>query len=250
MLEYGYNSRDSDLAGIMCKACGQKVNSEEHRTYYCRVTQEGLCAANPNDKHNSQYASRCVDKAKTDLESEGREHECTWLRGLIPLGMLPEINREMPAGRIEGDQDALCDGAEIYSDGTPGKYAQTANLRDVGLGWCIIDAKNEVLLGEYGLLEGEVQTVPRPELRALLSIFTRAPPRAKITIRVDASYLLGLREDPESKARADNGDMWSERWRIIMQNGLRVDIIRIPRSHATDALVEAGVISERDRIGN
>ena len=51
---------------------------------------------------------------------------------------------------------------------------------------------------------GGVQTVPRAELRALLSILERVTPRRMLTVRV----LLGLRGDPAAKAKADNGDMW------------------------------------------
>ena len=53
-----------------------------------------------------------------------------------------------------------------------------------------------------------------------------------------------------SKANSDNGDMWAECWKLILSKKLRIDVIKIPRSHATTAMVEAGIISERDRIGN
>ena len=234
----------------MCKACGQHVDSEEHRTYFCRHTQEELVAAYPEDKHDTEYAKACVRRAQTCLESATRSDECLWLRGLIPHSILPKIDRDTPAGRIEGDPSALQDGATIFSDGTLGKYSQTANLKHRGWGWCIIDDSGTVLLAEYGLLEGDVQTVPRAELRALLSIFDRTPADASINIRVDASYLLGIREDPQAKARADNGDMWSECWRLILQKRLRVNVVKIARSHATPAMVEVGIITDHDRVGN
>ena len=86
------------------------------------------------------------------------------------------------------------------------------------------------------------RTVPRAELRALLAIFNRTPRGASITIRVDASYPLGIREDPQAKARADNGDMWSECWRLILQKQLRVNVVKIARPHATQAMVDVGFI--------
>jgi ribonuclease HI len=163
---------------------------------------------------------------------------------------LPHIDRDTPDGNLEGNLDALCDGAVIFSDGTLGPYSQTANLKHGGWGWCSTDHSGTVLLAEYGLLEGDVQTAPRAELRALLASFNRTPRGASITIRVDASYLLGIREDPQAKARADNGDMWSECWRLILQKQLRVNVVKIARSHATQAMVDVGIISEHDRTGN
>ena len=73
---------------------------------------------------------------------------------------------------------------------------------------------------------------------------------AKITIKVDASYLLGFRCDPEAKCRSDNGEMWLECWRLIISKRIDLSVVKIARSHASDAMVVAGVITERDRIGN
>ena len=93
-------------------------------------------------------------QAQACLESEERSEECLWLRGLVPYSSLPKIDRDTPAGRIEGDPNVLQDGVTIFSDGTLGRYSQTANLKHGGWGWCIIDHSGTVLLAEYGLLEG------------------------------------------------------------------------------------------------
>ena len=92
--------------------------------------------------------------------------------------------------------------------------------------------------------------MPRAELRAVLSILERVPADAKITIKVDASYLLGFRSDPEAKCRSDNGEMWLECWRLIISKRIDLSVVKIARSHASGAMVTAGIISERDRIGN
>ena len=118
-------------------------------------------AAYPGDTHNSDYGKACVGRAHVDLSADGRPKECLWLRGLIPLGALPHIDRDTPDGNLEGNLDALCDGAVIFSDGTLGPYSQTANLKHGGWGWCIIDHSGTVLLAEYGLLEGDVQDRPK-----------------------------------------------------------------------------------------
>ena len=76
------------------------------------------------------------------------------------------------------------------------------------------------------------------------------PSGTSITIRVDASYLLGFRNDPEAKCRSDNGDMWLECWRLILSKRINLSVVKIARSHASDAMVACGIISERDRIGN
>jgi hypothetical protein len=113
-----------------------------------------------------------------------------------------------------------------------------------------LDEESQLIGAIYGTLEGDEQTVPRAELRAVLSILETVPQGAEITIRVDASYLLGFRNDPEAKCRSDNGDMWLECWRLIISKNIDLSVVKIARSHASDAMVQAGIISLRDKIGN
>ena len=111
--------------------------------------------------------------------------------------MLPRLDRQSPKETAIGNATlaAAAWGCEYYSDGTLGKYGKMANLAHGGWGWVILDPDNNPVAGRCGLLEGDVQTVPRAELRALLSILEQAERGSSTTVRVDASYLLGFREN-------------------------------------------------------
>ena len=141
---------------------------------------------------------------------------------------------------------------EFYSDGTLGPFGKFSNLAVGGWGWVVIGPSPTFALlgGEYGTLEGEEQTVPRAELRAVLSILSRVPRGAPITIKVDASYLLGFSGDPDAKCRSDNGDLWLECWKLILGQQIQLNVVKIARSHATDDMVLARTITEEDRVGN
>ena len=67
--------------------------------------------------------------------------------------------------------------------------------------------------------------------------WNRDPRDARITIKVDASYLLGFRADPDAKCRSDNGDLWYECWRLIFSKNIRLNVVKISRSHATEEMV-------------
>ena len=41
-----------------------------------------------------------------------------------------------------------------------------------------------------------------------------------------------------------------EFWTLILSKKLRVYVVKIPRSHATDAMAQANVMTKRDRVGN
>ena len=66
-------------------------------------------------------------------------------------------------------------------------------------------------------------------------------------VRADASYLLGFRDDPMGKVNSDNGDMWAECWKLILSKNIRLDVVKIPRSHATEAM-EKAVEAKRKRV--
>ena len=164
--------------------------------------------------------------------------------------MLPRVDKSAAKTQRMGDIAALMAVTEFFSDGTLGHYAQFANLAVGGWGWCALDSDGQLIGAIYGTLEGDEQTVPRAELRAILSILETVPYGAKIVIRVDASYLLGFRNDPEAKCRSDNGDMWLECWRLIVSKNIDLSVVKIARSHASDAMVQAGIVSLRDKTGN
>ena len=118
---------------------------------------------------------------------------------------------------------------EFYSDGTLGPFGRMANLTQGGWGRVAIDEANVFIGGRWGVLEGDVQTVPRAELRAIPSILTHVAVDAKDMVRLDASYLLGFSDNPETKARPDNGDMRMECWKLILTKRIRIEVVKIPR---------------------
>ena len=102
---------------------------------------------------------------------------------------------------------------------------------------CALDHNDRPIGAEFGTVEGNYQTVPRAELRAVFSIFSRVPCESSITIKVDATYLLGFREDPDNRLKSDNGDFWLECWRLMSSKRIELTIEKIVKSHATDDMV-------------
>ena len=78
----------------------------------------------------------------------------------------------------------------------------------------------------------------------------RSPPGRHITVRVDATYLLVIKDDPQTRIRSDNGDMWVECWRQILSKHLDLKLVKIPRSHATAAMIRLGIMDAHDKLGN
>ena len=96
---------------------------------------------------------RTIQEAKSDIEKG--ENLGLWLRGLIPTGMLPVIDKSILKTRTTGNSEARHTATEFYSDGTLGHYAQFPNLAVGGWGWCALHDDNSVIGAECGTLEGD-----------------------------------------------------------------------------------------------
>ena len=167
LIKLGYKYDDSDVQNTMCSFCGAETDSVHHRTYYCQATHDLLAHGEDGAQHAAPRALRTIEKAKEDIAAG--QHLGLWLRGLIPTDMPPRVDKSVPKSQMTGNIVALTS-TEFYSDGALGHYAQFPNLAVGGWGWCPIDDNNNVVVAECGTLEGDEQTVPRAELRAVLSI--------------------------------------------------------------------------------
>merc|ERR1712185_648637 len=67
LLHAGYTYDDADLPAVMCRLCGDTVDSVEHRTYNCQATQEVLERQLAGDKHHGPWAKGHVRRALRDL---------------------------------------------------------------------------------------------------------------------------------------------------------------------------------------
>ena len=127
-----------------------------------------------------------------------------------------------------GCMETLIKCTEFYSDGTLGPFSGIPNLEVGGWGWGAIDAQGHPIAGVFGTLEGEIQTVPRAELMAVLSILERVPAGIRIVVKVDATYLLGFYADPEDKAKQEKGDLWFECYRLLAEKHINWTSSRFP----------------------
>jgi hypothetical protein len=69
-------------------------------------------------------------------------------------------------------------------------------------------------------------------------------------VRVDATYPLGIEDDPHVRARADNGDLWVQCWKQILSKHLSLKVVKVPRSHESDAMISLGIMDLHDKLGN
>ena len=44
--------------------------------------------------------------------------------------------------------------------------------------------------------------------------------------------------------------MWVECWRLILSKRIQIKVIKIPRSHASDAMINMGIMEAHDKRGN
>ena len=192
---------------------------------------------------------------------EGKdEYPCVWLRGLLPLALLPN-NTPFPAHDIldlvgSPPLDAWPSG-KYYTDGSGGEYSDIPALRRCAFGIAHLKPllppyldPNPVLFGAHGPLPGFTQTVPRSELFAVLVVIQKVAVRSIIVIVSDSAVTVdGFRSGRACCMSSPHSDLWEQVFDLIEQRHLGVTLLWV-KSHWQLSMQDQYPIHPVDLIGN
>ncbi len=229
---------------IGCAVCGRPHDDMKHRVYECNYIDGAI------DHHHA-----VPDDWRNEATSEGTHSDAIfWCRGLPPVkwyrNLIPDAAAEVDETTL-GEHDIA--GGEIYSDGSGGRDTKDVRLRRCGYGYALIldsGGSHELVAGAYGPLPGEVQTVPRAELMAVVSLLRRCRRAFRnIRVHVDCKYVVrGWTGGKDNKPRS-NRDLWDDLWAIVAQVFVRVQLVKV-RPHVTDRHVAEVIATAMDTYGN
>ena len=255
---YWSNSRFAELdpqRSFSCHRCGAECEDDMHLIWECPANQ-GISSP------HIAASDYLLPQARIGAAS----HPCLWLRGLLPMSVLP---CNTPA--VEHDEYSFvgqppCSGAWpaglYYADASGGRFSSLPALRRCGIGVCKL--KDDVIFnndlnhaeqllawGLFAPLPGQVHTVVRGELYAILVIARLVMPNVPLEIASDSKvnidlYLSGY----HSCMSTTNADLWDELFTLIEAKDLDLHL-RWVKGHCVT--VEAAIrygMSIRDIAGN
>ena len=166
--------------------------------------------------------------------------QCFWTRGLLPNDLISLLPVDHPLSHYNPVfythahyrilvKDRWPSGI-YFGDGSGGKFTSHPALRRCGVGICLV-VDEQPVAAAWTPLPGEIQTVGRAELYALLQVVTNASPLAVITFFTDClnirdTYLAG-------PAKSNNADWWHICWEQMYAKQLMVRIVWLP-SHVSN----------------
>ena len=152
---------------------------------------------------------------------------CLWLRGLLPVRYVDVSADWFPDGPqpltfYKQLHESLPSGV-YYTDASGGKYSSVPQLRKIGLGivQMSIDSPFDISFACTCVLPGRIQTIPRGELYAILTVVMRATKGASICILSDSQVNVDLYLAGQAHAITSiNSDLWRLLYLYISMNDL------------------------------
>ena len=182
---------------------------------------------------------------------------CLWTRGIIPANLsLEPLKWECNKPKQDVSfQSTLASShpwcGTMYGDASGGKFSAYRDLRRVGCGLIMLSSDSNALMAAINFnLPGEVQTIPRGELYAIVIGVTLAPENSSIDFVTDnqGNY------DKYNKGRdfavlTANGDLFRQIFIAIQLKNIRLTVRWMP-SHRKDSDELPIGVSKRDVVGN
>jgi len=145
-----------------CPRCGKLEADALHEYWECPA--------------NSNINEAAIHKTQihiTQAHYESVHYPCLWLRGILPQALavpIPPCSDYDKLIHTYSSQPPLATwpGGQYFGDGSGGEYTSHPELRRCGVGLACYDHANQLLFEWKAPLLGEVQTVFRAEMLALL----------------------------------------------------------------------------------
>ena len=220
-----------------CHACHDEAGTLRHALYRCPAMAMEL--------HQRDLGCLAVDGA-----AAVEEHPL-FSRGLVPdLRHLapPAVRRETvvwdsssTTGTLEGH--VYLDGSRINGD--------DFLLARAGWGVAMVSVVGKVAARAWGPYTGIVQCIDAAEVFAgVMALKLGAPP---LVLYSDSSFFVngwGRGKLWCTAAGRSHADVWRQFWRVAEDFGIEaISVVKV-KGHATQAMVDGGVVSEVDRWGN
>ena len=239
-----------------CVRCGAPSEDALHLLWTCPANNSITDKRVANTQHLVRQAVEgCASFA------------CFWLRGLLPRDLVTLNTPYASEAYINYFGGAPDTGSwpsgRYYTDASGGPDSQFAILRRCGVGVAMINldaayftdehanSESPLLWGASAPLPGQLHTVPRAELFAMVLVLSNVVDGATVQIRSDSKVNCDLHRQGASACTVSaNSDLWSEFWTLVRDKEIKVDVIWI-KGHAEDPSVyQQYQVEHEDLVGN
>ena len=234
-----------------CKLCGAEDVDAYHRYWAC----PGLAEHADESVSSTQWMRRLFDERYARFE-------CLWGRGILPAALIGEMEHYAADNVHMVSSPAFLDlvakRAEAFTDGSGGPRWVPTLAKQTGSAVATVGVRSTgataVAVEDVGLQISRTPgrpAVPRAELWAAILAARAATAGQRITIQVDAAYVVkGLSGKTNQMAlkAGSNGDLWTALLDLVQAKSLDIHVCKV-KSHA-EIQVLLGEVSLEAFLGN
>jgi hypothetical protein len=210
-----------------CTRCGADVEDAMH----CFWT----CPANDNFPEDSVKNTQHLIRAAV---AKGKDMPCLWLRGILPATCIRIPPEEEPAANttitwVKID-NACIDSGTYHGDASGGEHTRYPDIRRVGVAFVKVSALGSLLFAAHFPLMGEIQTVARGELSAVVELIRLAQNNAVICFVTDNKVVYDNYNAGMAKAALSSDcDLYDELFKMRLEKRIALTLRWMP-SHLKD----------------
>ena len=210
-----------------CSRCGAICGDDFH-TFWCCPANESI--GTPGVV-NTQGLMALAKEQVAELP-------CLWLRGILPSTLTDIKSEHLPPDDIKitfiNPNAITLGGGSYYGDASGGFYTSFPLLRRCGISAILADAEGNMIWGAKFNLPGQVQTVPRAELFAVVFVLELVEAGSTVIFTTDSyknceSYHKG----PMHTQYSLNADLFRRMFTAINVKGIHFTLRWMP-SHLND----------------
>jgi len=231
----------------LCPRCNSAVENDFHVYWDCPCNLEA-------SHENISSTNNLIERAR----NEHGDLPCLWLRGILPSGLavVPD-EYSVPSSDVVIEYEHNQSSSEwtsgvYYGDASGGENTSYKELRRVGVGICKVDESGELILGAYSNLPGQVQTVARGELFALLLLVRHLDPGVDIEYVTDNKGVFQIYSaGPIAAKNSSNCDMYQDLFKMQYEKAIQIRVRWMPSHQSNLDEIPVGVlVSELDLQAN
>ena len=217
-----------------CPRCG----AETEDAFHCYWD----CPANDNIQDTRVADTQYLCKAaKFNVQNE----PCLWLRGILPDNHISIPPEEEPIEETTLTKINSFDTIEsgiYYGDASGGTYTKYPEIRRVGCSFVKCDSEGNLLYGCHFPLPGDIQTVARGELFAVVELVRFAEPMSELFYVTDnQGVFTTFNAGPKHSCLSSNADLYHELFRLTVVKFIKLHIRWMPAHLKEDSVLPDGV---------
>ncbi len=189
------------------------------------------CPANCNLEDEAVTSTQPLINAAIEISPD---LPCLWLRGLLPSHLTDVPSEYDPIDKLvikftNCDNNTVWGSGTYYGDSSGGEFASFSKIRRCDCELASVDTSGTLLFGASFNLPGDIQTVPRGEVFALVQLLELCEPLTFLDYVTDNRGLFdNYCKGPAHSYNSSNCDLYHRIYTLVYEKAIYLEVRWMP----------------------